>query len=234
MSDRELGQVATRGGRSRAWEGELARDSGRDLRRSKRTPKRNAARIIYSSGAQIPCVLWDISAGGARLSAAHSNFLPHVFHLDQGGGAASRRPCRVVWRNEGHLGVQFIEDGEVEELEGAQFRRQRKLTVAPAHAVGRQLAITTEMLLLPGCGPRAALNAGRRGVTFSSIAAVMVAMLAGTTILLYWAGAQTGVDVSWAQQVCTTARNFCQHPEWTAAAGAVMTVVYLAVKGMEL
>ena len=60
------------------------------------------------------------------------------------------------------------------------------------------------------------------------------AKLAAATALFAVAGMQSGVDAPWALDVCDRAGNFCRHPEWTIAAGAVMTVVYLAVKGMEL
>ena len=101
------------------------RERGRDLRRAKRTPKRNAAWIgLATGGTPIPCVVWDISDSGARLAAPRSNFLPVAFNLFLTKDGGSRRVCRMVWRSDGYLGVQFLQ-ADIAELElDSTLRRQ--------------------------------------------------------------------------------------------------------------
>jgi hypothetical protein len=83
--------------------------SRRELRRAKRTRRRNAAWIGFgTSDARVPCVLWDISATGARLAAARCKSLPSAFDLLLSNDEGSRRRCRVVWRNDRQLGVEFV------------------------------------------------------------------------------------------------------------------------------
>src|SRR5262249_19747647 len=86
----------------------------------------------------------------------------------------------------------------------------------------------------PGCGPRAVAEREPRAVTFSSVALGLVLLLGAATGLFFFAGMQSADNAAWALEVCGRAENFCRHPEWTVAAAAVMTVVYLAVEGMEL
>jgi hypothetical protein len=222
------------------------RERGRELRKAKRTPRRNAAWIVLSSGGvRIPCVLWDVSETGARIAAARASALPQVFCLLPGNDGAARRFCRVVWRKDGQVGVRFIGEAEADmDLDApARYARQRPaaaplavgqaaFTPSPAGSGGKGAEIIASQLVLPGCGPRPVREREPRAFTFSSVALGLVMLLAAATALFGYAGMQ--VDVPWALDVCDRAGNFCQHPEWTIAAGAVMTVVYLAVKGMEL
>ncbi len=60
----------------------------------------------------IPCVLWDVSEGGARITAAHSNILPDMFVLLLNKATNEQRHCQVVWRRKPHIGIKFIEAGE--------------------------------------------------------------------------------------------------------------------------
>jgi hypothetical protein len=67
----------------------------RELRKSRRRPKRQAAWIRYESGdALVPCVIWDLSEDGARLGPARTKTLPDRFHLLMSKDGASRRLCR--------------------------------------------------------------------------------------------------------------------------------------------
>jgi hypothetical protein len=209
--------------------GAPARERGREKRRQKRTLRRNAAWIVLSTGGgRIPCVLWDISEGGARLAAPRPHILPLVFSLVLSKDGRSRRYCRVVWRKDGHLGVRFIEESDFERLES----RRQPVNVAEAQ-MSPEFDAITRGLVLPGCGPGAGSGRERRGFALSSIAFGLLVLLVTATALFAVAG-MGGFEATWATQVCTQAENFCKHPEWTGIAGAVMAVVYMTAKGMEL
>jgi hypothetical protein len=220
----------------------LKPERGRELRKSKRTRRRNAAWIALSNGGvRIPCVLWDISDSGARIAAARANALPQVFCLLLSNDGKSRRFCRVVWRKEGQVGIRFIaEDLADIDFDGiARHRRPAPVAAAPAPPpAARARNVTAGELLLPGCGPhvvpRVAVRAEPRGVAFSSVALGIVILLGAAAALFAFADMQSAANAPWALQVCDGARNFCMHPEWVVAASAVMSVVYLAARGMEL
>src|SRR5262249_25480590 len=211
---------------------------GRELRKAKRTRRRNAAWIVLDGeGGRIPCVLWDISDGGARIAAARANALPAVFCLFLSKDGKTRRYCRVVWRNGGLLGIRFIDEAEADmDLDTPPRCRRHKPAPAaqPASQATRPADVTAAQLVLPGCGPRAVAEREPRAFTFSSVALGLVLLLGAATGLFFFAGMQSADNAAWALEVCGRAENFCRHPEWTVAAAAVMTVVYLAVKGMEL
>jgi len=202
-------------------------ERGRELRRSKRTRRRNAAWIgLGNGGTRIPCVLWDVSESGARLAAPRAKVLPATFSLVLSKDGRSQRQCRVVWRNERQLGVKFIQ-ATAEDLEEEAVRR-------PAVIAAPSGDVATASLVLPGYGPAFLEKPERRGIRVSSFAAAMLFMLVGATTLFLTAGMQSAVDAPWAMALCGGAGNFCQHPEWTGMAGGLMTVVYLAVRGMEI
>ena len=84
-----------------------------DFRSFDRKRTRVPAWISYgASPTPIPCVLWDVSDGGARITAAHSNILPDMFELILTRNGTARRYCQVVWRRKPHIGIKFIEPSE--------------------------------------------------------------------------------------------------------------------------
>lgn len=78
-------------------------------------PRRRVARSAtisaHDSPSPVPCVVLDISTGGARLDVHHSAKIPQRFRLviDLEG---TERTCEVVWRRENSVGVKFI-DGKI-------------------------------------------------------------------------------------------------------------------------
>jgi hypothetical protein len=74
---------------------------------------------------------------------------------------------------------------------------------------------------------------GRRSssLRMSSLACGILLMLVGATAL--FAVAHFLDDAEWAVAVCSNAESFCQHPEWTGAAGVAMFVIFLTLHGME-
>src|SRR5262249_12184388 len=136
---------------------------GRELRKAKRTRRRNAAWIVLDGeGGRIPCVLWDISDGGARIAAARANALPAVFCLFLSKDGKTRRYCRVVWRNGGLLGIRFIDEAEADmDLDTpARYRRHKPAPAAPPPPPGARPAhLSARPPVLPRRGPRAV---GRR------------------------------------------------------------------------
>ncbi len=179
-------------------------------------------------------MLWDISDGGARIAAPRVNSIPNVFGLFLTKDGKSRRFCRVVWRRDGQLGIRFIDEHTAGiDVDPTPRRARRKAVPAPPPApkAARPDDVTIEQLVLPGYSPRTALKAEPRPLAVSSIALLMLVLLAATTALFAFAGMQS--DTAWTAKICNNAANFCQHPEWTGAASVAMTVVYLAVKGME-
>ena len=84
-----------------------------DVRHHERKKTRVPAWISYgASPTPIPCVLWDVSAGGARITAAHSNILPDTFVLILNRATNAHRFCQVVWRRPPHIGIKFIDPAE--------------------------------------------------------------------------------------------------------------------------
>jgi PilZ domain len=59
-----------------------------------------------------PCILVDISNGGAKIAGVRAHTIPDEFRLRTPLG--DRRSCRVIWRTEDTLGVEFTDlpDGE--------------------------------------------------------------------------------------------------------------------------
>jgi PilZ domain len=213
----------------------VARDPRREQRKGKRTPRRQAAWVVLDGGVQLPCVLWDISLSGARIAAARAGGLPDVFGLFLSKDGKARRFCRVAWRRGGQLGVQFVDEA-IANIDlaprPAWIRRQPVAVPAPAAAPSAELTeIDTIALMMPGYGAQLAVDSHPRAFRWSSIARTLGFALLGATALFVIAGLLD--ETEWAVSVCTTAENFCRHPEWTGAAGVAMFAIYLAVSGME-
>ena len=78
------------------------RDTFRELRNSPRHEIHYLAQIDRDDGSTpLSCIIWDISASGAKLTVADEQSIPDEFTL------LLRRRCRVVRRYEGQIGVQF-------------------------------------------------------------------------------------------------------------------------------
>ena len=56
------------------------------------------------------CTLCDASQEGAQLAVADPDSLPDEFILALSSDGAARRRCRVVWRTETQVGVEFLKD----------------------------------------------------------------------------------------------------------------------------
>lgn len=99
----------------------------RDKRKSKRRSVRYSAWLRLADGAQLECVLSDISETGARIMVDDSDVVPDRFVLILSANGAARRGCEVVWRRPQQIGVKF------EQGLGAQ-------TAVPAPALPRSAA----------------------------------------------------------------------------------------------
>ena len=213
----------------------LSRETRRDLRKAKRTRRRQAAWVVLDGGStQLPCVVWDISDGGARIAAARASALPDVFGLFLSKDGKSRRYCRVAWRRGGYLGVQFVDDTVANiDLDPRPAWMRRKGADLPATANAAPVSeVDTALLLLPGYGIQVAAEAAAaRPFRWSSIARVMLYLLVAATVVFILAGIQT--DADWSVALCSQAENFCHHPEWTGGAAIAMLLIYLAISGME-
>jgi len=73
---------------------------------NRRYPRREANRLALIMS-PTRCTLADISGGGARLLVEHPESLPDEFVLELRVGLS--RWCRVVRREPGQVGVQFVE-----------------------------------------------------------------------------------------------------------------------------
>ena len=214
----------------------MSRESRREQRKQKRTRRRQAAWVVLDGGvAKIPCVLWDISEGGARIAAAHGNALPDVFGLFLSKDGNSRRFCQVAWRRGSQLGVRFVED-EVADIDldpaPAWMRRRKSQPLPTTQPSAPSHDIDTSQLMLPGYGLHAALEGHQHSAfRLSSVARGILLMLVGATVL--FAVAHFLDDADWAVAVCSSAGSFCEHPEWTGAAGIAMFVIFLTLHGME-
>jgi len=70
---------------------------------------RQGGRILAVDGSELgPCMMVDLSAGGARLLLATPDPLPSRFFLILSRDGALRRLCSVAWQTETKAGVEFI------------------------------------------------------------------------------------------------------------------------------
>jgi hypothetical protein len=78
-------------------------------RRNRRRYTRRAATVSFGAeSSSVPCVIWDISEGGARLAIGHPLAdLPRRFTLNLFGDGSVRRDCEVVWTDARYVGVKF-------------------------------------------------------------------------------------------------------------------------------
>jgi hypothetical protein len=209
----------------------------REHRQSKRSPKRQAAWIAYgSNNLRIPCMIWDLSDNGARLAAPRSKSLPGTFVLIMNRDATARRACRVAWRNDAQLGVQFVAADDLDEdFDAVRRARQSYVTTQrpsadhlPAPAGRKETFISLRSV---GVNDTASAVKRRSGYAFSSMAAALLTMLASATLLFHWAGLRSEKQAL-AHDVCDMASNFCEHPEMVGVASVLMGIVFLAAKGM--
>ncbi len=191
--------------------------------------------MLDGGTAKVACVLWDISAGGARIAAAHGNALPDVFGLFLNRDGRSRRFCQVVWRRGTQLGVRFVDESVADidlDPTPAWMRRRKAAQAVPGAKSSAPTydAQTSEVMLL-GYGAQLASDARGRSFRVSSIARGMLILLVAATALFAFAHFQD--DAGWAVSVCSSAESFCAHPEWTGAAAIAMFFIFLAINGME-
>ena len=65
--------------------------------------------LIYTGGGVplCPCTVLDVSQGGGRIRLEANTLLPDHFVLLFTHAGTVRRACRVVWRQDGYIGVAF-------------------------------------------------------------------------------------------------------------------------------
>jgi len=78
-----------------------------ERRRVHRTQVYWCAQIVLDQSCQ-DCVVRDISSLGARLAFISTAAIPETFELTV-DEAHLRRRCRVVWRSDSQIGVEFQE-----------------------------------------------------------------------------------------------------------------------------
>ena len=84
-----------------------AAEKRKNLRRSITYP----AFIDLGDGSPaIECTLCDASQEGALLAVADPDSVPDEFILALSSDGAARRRCRVAWRTEDQVGVEFLKD----------------------------------------------------------------------------------------------------------------------------
>ncbi|MGE0280065.1 MAG: hypothetical protein AB7P20_05560 [Rhizobiaceae bacterium] len=64
-------------------------------------------RIVLENGATRACIVWDVSAMCAQISAEIVDDIPTEFILHLNGEAVRRR-CRKLWRMDNKIKVQFV------------------------------------------------------------------------------------------------------------------------------
>jgi hypothetical protein len=103
-------------------------DKRRNLRRTVTYP----AYIDLGDGnPPLECSLRDASQEGALLAVAVSKALPDEFTLALSLDGAARRHCKVAWRKDGLIGVQFMREGRA----SGRPTRGRPASAAPANKV---------------------------------------------------------------------------------------------------
>ena len=77
-----------------------------DRRHDRRRSVRIASIVVGSASSAIPCVILDISGGGARLHVHDPSEVPDDFQLVQ-TATQEEHACSAVWRSGNEMGVRF-------------------------------------------------------------------------------------------------------------------------------
>ena len=92
-----------------------------------RNERRKNFRVEWHSPATIydferklnrPCILSNFSNGGAQIAGVCPSTVPDEFMLQIARG--DRRKCRVLWRTDDTLGVEFIDRGQADRAEAIE------------------------------------------------------------------------------------------------------------------
>lgn len=98
----------------------------------------------------VKCALCDASQEGAQLAVADPAALPDEFILALSSDGAARRRCRVTWRAEDSIGVQFLKDIK----KGARTIRRPVANVAPEQAPPTAPQAVEDRVDIDGLGGR--------------------------------------------------------------------------------
>jgi hypothetical protein len=80
-----------------------------ESRKARRETVRRPGWIALGRGTPLlECTVWDESERGARLVINGAGHAPDAFYLYLSLDFSSRRHCRVAWRSDRQLGVEFI------------------------------------------------------------------------------------------------------------------------------
>ena len=80
-----------------------------DARTTARTRVRRIGWLTKTKGESLrECVVFDESERGARLVVDSPNEIPDSFYLYLSLDFSSRRRCRVAWRSEKQIGVEYL------------------------------------------------------------------------------------------------------------------------------
>jgi len=96
-----------------------------NMRKTWRRPmRRAAAALLGKRGQPVPCVIWGISGGGARLAIAHPlATLPNKVTSVLCKNALVRRKCEIVWIDARFVGAKFV---DAESSTGANVLRRSR------------------------------------------------------------------------------------------------------------
>ena len=82
----------------------------RNERADPRAIVRRCGWISRTKGEQLrECVVWDESRTGARLVVDAPSEMPDEFYIYMSLESTSRRRCRVAWRADKQIGVEFVD-----------------------------------------------------------------------------------------------------------------------------
>ena len=79
----------------------------KDHRKASRRPLRHTAWVTINGEELHGCAISDISDTGARLDVEKPDILPEKFVLLLSSRGSPKRKCRVIWRTEKQIGVEF-------------------------------------------------------------------------------------------------------------------------------
>ena len=121
----------------------------KSVKTSRRTVTYPAFIDLGDGSPAVQCTLCDASQEGAQLAVADPNSVPDEFILALSSDGAARRRCRVTWRTEDQVGVEFLE-GYQERPCAAPMRHAGRSARAPRvrplrrlQAVGDRVDIDT-------------------------------------------------------------------------------------------